>query len=241
MNKNDSFVLYTDYAEKLKKLPLEQIGAVFLAIFDYVTDGKEPNLEPAADMCFSFIKSQIDRDKEKYETIKKQRAESGSKGGKRRAENIMANQANANFGITNEANQADNVYVSGNVNENGNVSDNEDVIDTHINTSKHPECNSQNKKKNEALKVQYAEYVTMTESERQKLVEEYGEKMTERMITMLDNYKGSTGKKYKSDYRAILSWVVDKIKKEQVREASPQISGGTITREFKPSTGFRNA
>ena len=31
------------------------------------------------------------------------------------------------------------------------------------------------------------------------------------MITTLDNYKGSNNKKYASDYRAILSWVADKI------------------------------
>lgn len=35
-NKAGSFVLYTDYADSLRKLPLDQIGAVFLAIFDYV-------------------------------------------------------------------------------------------------------------------------------------------------------------------------------------------------------------
>lgn len=30
------------------------------------------------------------------------------------------------------------------------------------------------------------------------------------IIELLDNYKGANGRKYKNDYRAILSWVIDK-------------------------------
>jgi hypothetical protein len=63
--------------------------------------------------------------------------------------------------------------------------------------------------------IQYAEFVKMKESEHQKLVKEHGELLTKEMITALDNYKGANGKKYKSDYRAILTWVKDKILKEQ--------------------------
>lgn len=59
-------------------------------------------------------------------------------------------------------------------------------------------------------KIKYAEFVFMTEKEYQTLVEKYGSKTTKQMIEVLDNYKGSKGKKYKSDYRAILSWVVEK-------------------------------
>jgi hypothetical protein len=57
----------------------------------------------------------------------------------------------------------------------------------------------------------YAEFVSMTETEYTKLVDEYGEINTRKMITTLDNYKGSNNKKYASDYRAILNWVVDKV------------------------------
>lgn len=60
----------------------------------------------------------------------------------------------------------------------------------------------------------YAEFVSMTEDEYNKLIERHGETLTRKMIDALDNYKGSTGKKYKSDYRAILSWVEDKVLKE---------------------------
>lgn len=65
-----------------------------------------------------------------------------------------------------------------------------------------------NKKENP--KTLFAEFVSLTNDEHLSLVAKYGEQGTKKMIEILDNYKGSTGKKYASDYRAILSWVVDK-------------------------------
>ena len=60
---------------------------------------------------------------------------------------------------------------------------------------------------NREEKIKYAEYVKMKPKEYSKLVERYGEKPVNTMIEMLDAYKGSKGKQYKDDYRAILSWV----------------------------------
>jgi hypothetical protein len=62
------------------------------------------------------------------------------------------------------------------------------------------------------LYIRYAEFVQLKESEYNKLLEEHGKPLTDKMIKVLDNYKGANGKKYKSDYRAILNWVVDKVK-----------------------------
>lgn len=81
-------------------------------------------------------------------------------------------------------------------------------------------------------KLSYAEFVTMTEDEYNKLISQYGEETTKRMIEVLDNYKGATGKRYKSDYRAILNWVVDKVQKEKgekqngLRNGSKEDTGG---------------
>lgn len=52
--------------------------------------------------------------------------------------------------------------------------------------------------------------VTLTPDERQRLVERYGPARTERMIAALAAYKRRTGRSYRSDYRAILNWVVRK-------------------------------
>ena len=54
----------------------------------------------------------------------------------------------------------------------------------------------------------------MTEKEYNKLLNEYGEFLVGKMIEKLDNYKGSTGKKYKDDYRTIKNWVADQILKD---------------------------
>lgn len=62
-------------------------------------------------------------------------------------------------------------------------------------------------------KKAYAQNVQMEEDEYRKLVDEHGQEKTLWMIQKLDNAKGSKGYKYKSDYRAILSWVVGEAKK----------------------------
>lgn len=54
----------------------------------------------------------------------------------------------------------------------------------------------------------YAEFVMMTEEEYTKLCEQYGEDETKGFIKYLDDYKASSGKAYKSDYRTILRWVI---------------------------------
>lgn len=68
-------------------------------------------------------------------------------------------------------------------------------------------------------KVQWAEFVSMTNAEHQKLLDTHGPADTERLIEILDNYKGATGKTYKSDYRAILSWVVTRLQEEKKKRA----------------------
>lgn len=71
-------------------------------------------------------------------------------------------------------------------------------------------------------KIQFAEFVSMTNAEHEKLVSTYGTDFTNKCIEVLDNYKGANGKKYKDDYRAILNWVIDRVKKDkpEVKEKS---------------------
>lgn len=71
-------------------------------------------------------------------------------------------------------------------------------------------------------KVNYADNVKLTKEEYDKLVAENGEELTKACISKLDNYKGSSGKKYKSDYRAILSWVLDDQRQKLSRSGKKQ-------------------
>lgn len=65
-----------------------------------------------------------------------------------------------------------------------------------------------------AKKHKYADYVTLTKDEYMKLVEAHTKVGADRMVQILNNYKGSSGKKYKSDYMTILNWVVGRYNEE---------------------------
>ena len=68
-----------------------------------------------------------------------------------------------------------------------------------------------NNNDNNDNKNKYSECVFLTDDEHKKLVEKYGELNTRRFIEKLNNYKGANGKKYASDYKAILNWVVESV------------------------------
>lgn len=59
--------------------------------------------------------------------------------------------------------------------------------------------------------IENAEFVKMTKTEFGILLERFGKDRTLKAVEKLDNWKGSKGKRYKSDYRAILSWVIDAV------------------------------
>lgn len=81
-------------------------------------------------------------------------------------------------------------------------------------------------------KKMYAENVKMTESEYNNLVERYSEEGARWMITKLDNYKAARGMVYKSDYRAILNWVV----KEWQKELNAKQNGNYNGSRYKSAT-----
>lgn len=71
-------------------------------------------------------------------------------------------------------------------------------------------------------KTKYADYVSMTEGEYKALVKRVGESGAKRCIEILDNYKGANGKKYDSDYRAILNWVEKRWREEGEKPSADQ-------------------
>lgn len=62
-------------------------------------------------------------------------------------------------------------------------------------------------------KLKFSENVEMSEEEYDKLVGKFGKSKTTSAIEKLSNYKSASGKKYKSDYHAILNWVIDAVDK----------------------------
>lgn len=79
----------------------------------------------------------------------------------------------------------------------------------------------------EEKKVFYGDFVSLTEKERDSLSERYGESGAAEMIEILDHYKGADPKrrKYASDYRAILSWVVKRWQEDRKKRSSSKEMG----------------
>ena len=76
------FVLYYDYRAHLALLSDGERGRLLMALLDYSENGKEPELEGAALMAYSFIRAQMDRDAVKYAETVKKRSEAGKQGGR---------------------------------------------------------------------------------------------------------------------------------------------------------------
>jgi gas vesicle protein len=90
------------------------------------------------------------------------------------------------------------------------------------------------KKKNTnstSKKTKLAEFVSMTQEEYKKLIEQFGEENANERIETLNLYKGSTGKKYKSDYLTILNWA---------RNEKKNIGGNRNNARNEDAAAFKN-
>lgn len=85
----------------------------------------------------------------------------------------------------------------------------------HMETETETENEDQKKKKSKPVKIEYAEFVSMTAEEYEKLKTELTEPRAIKAIKILNNYKGSSGKKYKSDYMTMFSWVIKQLEKDE--------------------------
>jgi len=110
-----------------------------------------------------------------------------------------------------------NVKNDVNANKNG-VNVNNNSSSSGVNVIKSTERKGKESKGKESKEL-FAEFVALSITEHEQLVRKYGEEPTKEMIQILDNYKGSSGKKYKSDYRAILNWVVKRYEEDKQKNS----------------------
>lgn len=97
-----SFLMYLDYEEQFNLMTDEELGKLIRAIMEYEKTGIEPELNGMVKMAFSFIKAQLDRDRDKWEDTKNKRSEAGKRG--------MANRwNNKNNDVITEDNKNNNV------------------------------------------------------------------------------------------------------------------------------------
>lgn len=83
INDKKSFLLYGNYETQFKLLSMEERGLLITAIFEYSNDGAvQTPLPPLVELAFSFVKENLDRDRESYLDRCEKNAENGKKGGR---------------------------------------------------------------------------------------------------------------------------------------------------------------
>ena len=66
----NSFIFYKGWREAIKDLPDDVRLEIYESIIEYATTGNLRGLKPMANIAFNFIKIDIDRDTEKYMSIR---------------------------------------------------------------------------------------------------------------------------------------------------------------------------
>ena len=196
--------VFTDALETWSLLSDEEVGRLVRALLEYQRTGQGPVLPGNERFLFHTCKAQIDRDNEKYRETVPSRASAGKKGAESRWQSQNKDGKNSKCHICHDENGKHGKDEE--EDKDKDKDEDKDNITPHIPPTE--------------PKVQWAEYVSMTNAEHQKLLDTHGPVDTARLIEILDNYKGSSGKKYKSDYRAILSWVEDRLEEEKKRQPS---------------------
>ena len=69
----ETFVFYKDWLNVIRDLPSEVQLEVYQAIAEYAIYGNLIELKPLAKVAFGFVKQTIDRDTQKYISIKEKR------------------------------------------------------------------------------------------------------------------------------------------------------------------------
>ena len=202
----NSFVMYYDLEDILFDLSDSQIAELFRAIFAYEKRGEAySGTDPEVKIAMRFVGRALDDNDERYRAKVEKRREAGRKGGRKSAQSRKqkkqneAKQANATKGKQKKQSQA---------NQADNDTDSEGTTSpTRAHVTQQSKLASQ--------KVQWADNVTMTNAEHQKLLDAHGPADTALMIEHLSHYKAANGKHYDSDYRAILAWVTKWLSEQQ--------------------------
>lgn len=208
MGRNYAALPY-EYLDEFKELTYEEIGRLLMGLIQYSRDGVFPEMPGNERFLVQRVKLQEDRYKSSYEDLTEKRRRAGQKGAEAKAskaKQCLAKPSKSTYTKTETKTDIDTLPPNGGKSKG---------TRTRKGQEDHPQA------------VQWAEFVTMTNEEHQKLLDAYGPADTARLIEILDDYKGSSGKRYKSDYRAIRAWCVDRLNEEKRRPgAKPEYKPG---------------
>ena len=200
MAKKKSFILYADYIKHIRRLSDEDAGRLFKAIFDYVNEGKLPDLDGMAAMAFSFIANQLDTDLQKYEETCKKRSENI----KKRWEKANASQKAAeNTSDTKDTNEYNCIFC--------NTNDTDNDIDSDIDIENDIDIDSDSDSGSvlHNMRPRGAHHtIHLTEQDYKNLCEKYGKAIIDQYIERIDQYLSTNNKKpYPNHYQTILKWL----------------------------------
>lgn len=225
MDRN-SFVFYKDWMEAISDLSDDIRLEIYESIIVYATSGDLPVLKPMAKVAFNFIKTTIDRDAERYMSIKDKKSESGSLGNLKRwhkdlhakvisgemsAEEAfdIAKHRSATKGVASVANIAVNVNDSVSVNtkkESAKADEKERATDVATLSPDYVKFLDWMKRKAPFCNNPKNFTHGITEDEFYTLKEKYSGKELADIIEQIENRK-DLRKRYTNLYRTVLNWI----------------------------------
>lgn len=193
ITKKDSYVMYKNWSKGIQKLTDEQAGQLLKAIC-HLQDGEEAEPEDiAAAALYEIFKAKMIEDAEAYQAkvdrlLDNLDSQKGNEKSQKGKNNSQKGKSDSQMG--NKKSQKGRVATVS-------VTDTDTVTDTV--TDK---------------KDSYGELgnVKLTLKEHDKLIERYGADLTTKAIEYLDGYIEDKGYKSKSNYQAIIRWVIDTVK-----------------------------
>lgn len=199
--KRDRMMFMGSYYDGLIDLTGEDFEVVTKALLTYMFCDEEPELTGLRKSLFMSFRPVVD--------ISKAKSESGKLGGSKPKANLKQTEANPKQTLSKH--EANIKQTEANANE----------------EKRREEKGSEEEEKGsntagKPAKHKYGEYqhVLLTDDEREKLADEYGEETLTKCIRKLDEYIEETGKKYKSHYLTIRRWVVDAVRRSAPKRGS---------------------
>ena len=203
MAKKKSFILYADYIKHIGKLTDEEAGRLFKAIFEYVNEGRLPDLDGMTAMAFSFISNQLDSDLRKYEETCKKRSENIKKRWEKA--NKCQNQTDSTAD-TKDTNEYKCIFCNTNDTDNGIDSDID--IENEIDIENDSDSGSVLHNNTVPVPGTTTTNVHLTEKQYNDLCGKYGKEIIDRYIAKIGRYLNSNGKKpFPNHYETIVKWL----------------------------------
>ena len=195
-----SFLIYSDTINNISHLTNEEKGILFQHLLEYVNDLNPTLTDRLILTAWKPIETHLKRDLKKWNDKAPDRSAKARKAGLASAKARQLKVTKSNYQVKNELKP-----TKSTVNVNVSVNDNVNDILNKENIKEKVFIKTSNNEKNVKLKIEEIET----------LKEKLGEGGFLWVTNKLSNYKLSKGKKYKSDYGAINSWVIKEFEKEK--------------------------